>query len=239
MIYIAICDDDKTTAELLEQKAKEYLKQMKVMFDLQVYTNSMMLQGDIQEGSYFDIILSDIEMPEIDGMQLASHIKRYLPNAFVIFITSYIKYALDAFELSIFRYIPKNAIDSRLPHALKDAVQMVNHQAEHYYYIQTPGKMKKISYQNILYIQREGKNSVIVLTNGDTIKVRKSMKNVFDELKPGFFIYIDKGTIVNLAHILGIKDGNVELKNNIFLQTSQAKLEQIKSVLNDFWSEQI
>lgn len=239
MIYIAICDDNKKTVEELEQKVKEYLIQDKVIFDLKVYTNSMTLQYDIQEGQYFDIVLSDIEMPDFDGMKLASHIKKYLPNAFVIFITSHVKYALDAFELSIFRYIPKPAIDSRLSQALKDAIKMVNFQSENYYYIQKPTKMRKILYHNMLYIQRQGKNSEIVLINGETVKVRKSLAAVFSDLNPGFFVYIDRGTIVNLTHILSVRDGIVELKNGILLQVSQAKLEQIKRMLSVFWSSQI
>ncbi len=239
MIYIAICEDHEKTAKELEQKVKGYLHSDKIIFDLQVYTNSMTLQYDIQEGAYFDIVLSDIEMPDVDGMKLASYIKKYLPNAFVIFITSHMKYALDAFELSIFRYIPKVTIDSRLPQALKDAIQMINYQAEHYYYIQTATKMRKILYQNILYIQRQGKNSEIVLINDEVVKVRKSLSVVFEELCPGFFVYVDRGTIVNLVHILSVGDGIVELKNGVFLQTSQAKLEQIKSTLSEFWSSQM
>lgn len=239
MIYIAICEDNEKTAKELEQKVKGYLNSDKIIFELNVYTNSMTLQYDIQEGRYFDIILSDIEMPDVNGMKLASYIKNYLPNAFVIFITSHVKYALDAFELSIFRYIPKSAIDVRLPQALKDAIQMINYQAEHYYYIQTPTKMRKILYQNILYIQRQGKNSEITLINDEIVKVRKSLAVVFNELNPGFFVYVDRGTIVNLTHILSVGDGIVELKNGVFLQASQAKLEQIKSMLSVFWSSQM
>ena len=239
MIYIAICEDNEKTAKELEQKVKGYLNSDKIIFELNVYTNSMSLQYDIQEGRYFDIVLSDIEMPDVNGMKLASNIKKYLPNAFVIFITSHVKYALDAFELSIFRYIPKVTIDSRLSQALKDAIQMINYQAEHYYYIQTPTKMRKILYQNILYIQRQGKNSEITLINDEVVKVRKSLAVVFEELSPGFFVYVDRGTIVNLAHILSVGDGVVELKNGVVLQASQAKLEQIKSMLSVFWSSQM
>ena len=50
----------------------------------------------------FDLILLDIEMPESTGMEIAEKIKPYLPNVKIIFITSHIEYAIDAFELSIF-----------------------------------------------------------------------------------------------------------------------------------------
>ena len=146
---------------------------------------------------------------------------------------------MDAYELSIFRYIPKNSLNTRLPHALKDAINMINIQSEKYYTIEMPSRIEKIPYHKILYIQREGKNSVITLTDNSVTKVRKSLTQVFKELKSEDFIYVDRGDIVNLAHIMGIKDQIVELKNGIRLSASHSKLDQIKARLSEFWGEQI
>ena len=77
------------------------------------------------------------------------------------------------------------------------------------------------------------------MINDEVVKVRKSLAVVFEELSPGFFVYVDRGTIVNLAHILSVGDGIVELKNGVVIQASQAKLEQIKSTLSVFWSSQM
>ncbi len=239
MINIAICDDNEKAVEVLKSKVTMLLKEYNAYADVMTYTQSRMLQYDIQEGKAFDIILSDIEMPYIDGMDLVAYIKRYLPEVIIIFVTSHLKYAIDAFELSIFRYIPKNSIDVRLPHALKDAIHMLNLQTDEYYIIRMPTRVVKIPYQKIMYIQREGKNSVITLTDHSVVKVRKSLSQVFRELNSEDFIYVDRGDIVNLAHILGVTDGIVELKNGIRLSTSHAKLRQVKTKLNDFWGDQI
>lgn len=93
-------------------------------------------------------------------------------------ITSYLKYAVDAFELSILRYIPKNSLDSRLPHALEDAFNMINVQAD---------------------------NMVT--------KVRKSLAQVYKELMSEEFNFVNRGDIVNIAHVMGVKNSMVELKN--------------------------
>ena len=239
MIYIAICDDNEKTVGILKNKVNVFLKDSNVLADVVVYTQSRLLQYDLQEGKHYDLILSDIEMPYMDGMDLAAYIKRYLPEVLIIFITSHLKYAVDAYELSIFRYIPKNSLNTRLPHALKDAINMINIQSEKYYTIEMPSRIEKIPYHKILYIQREGKNSVITLTDNSVTKVRKSLTQVFKELKSEDFIYVDRGDIVNLAHIMGIKDQIVELKNGIRLSASHSKLDQIKARLSEFWGEQI
>ncbi len=239
MIYIAICDDNEKSVDILKNKVTVLLKEYNVLAEVIVYTQSRMLQYDIQEGRHFDLILSDIEMPNIDGMDLVAYIRKYLSEVLIIFITSHLKYAIDAFELSIFRYIPKNSIDSRLPHALKDAINMINIQANKYYTMQMPTRVEKIPYQKILYIQRKGKNSVITLIDNTVTKVRKSLAQVFKEVKSEDFIYVNRGDIVNMAHIMGVKDGIVELKNGIRLPASHARLEQIKVKLSDFWEDQL
>lgn len=239
MLYIAICDDDEKTVQTFESRVMAFLKTNNIIAKIEAYTNSRMFQYDIQEGKFFDLVLCDIEMPDIDGMKLSAYIKKLLPNVFIILITSHLKYAIDAFELSIFRYIPKNSLDIRLEHALRDAVNMIQLQSDQYYMIKMPSRIEKIQYHRILYIQRDGKNAVITLVDGTSTKVRKSLSQVYNELNSEDFIYVDRGDIVNLSHIIGIREGIVDLGNGIRIPASHAKLEYIKERLNDFWGEQI
>lgn len=239
MIHIAICDDNETSVKLLFERVTSYFREHRETIQVNTYTQSKMLLYDIQENRHFDLILTDIEMPHMDGMALAASIKECLPEVLILFITSHLKYAVDAFELSIFRYIPKNQLDVKLPLALEAAVQAIHLQEKEEYLIQTTTRLEKIPHRKILYIQREGKNSILVLTDGTAAKVRKSLTQVFGELKSDDFIYVDRGDIVNLAHIVSVKDGIVELKNGVHLPASQAKLEQIKERLNDFWEKNL
>jgi DNA-binding LytR/AlgR family response regulator len=228
MIYIAICDDEEKSVAELEKRVNLLLKENKILATISVYSQSKLLQYDIEEGKYFDLVLSDIEMPNMDGMKLAEYIKQYLPEALVIFITSHTKYAVDAYELSIFRYVPKSSIDLRLNHAVLDAVKLINSKSNRVYHINMPSRVEKIPYQKILYIEREGKNSIITMTDGSKTSVRKSLANVFKELDSEDFAYIDRGNIVNIQYIMKIKDESVELENGIRLLASHAKIEQIK-----------
>lgn len=239
MIHIALCDDNEKTAKILYNKVTYFLKKRETFAEISIYSQSQMLQFDIQDGKYFDLILSDIEMPTINGMNLAAYSKKYLPDVLIIFITSHMKYAIDAFELSIFRYIPKAEINVRLSAALDDALKMIELQADQYYFIQMPSRIEKIPYSKILYIRREGKNSIIELIDDSYSKVRKSLTQVYKEINTEDFIYIDRGNIVNIAHIVGVKNGLVELKNGVILPASHSKLELIKSKMIDFWGEKI
>lgn len=239
MIYIAICDDNKKSVEVLENKVSAWLKENHKRAEVHTYTQSQMLQYDIEEGQYYDLILSDIEMPQIDGMDLAAYMKRYLPDVLIIFITSHLKYAVDAFELSVFRYIPKNMIGEKLPRALTDAVKMIELQEDEYYCIQAAGRVEKIPYRQILYIYRQGKKCGILLKRRKRDKGEKKSQSGISGIKFGRFFYVDRGDIVNLAYVMNIRNSMIELKDGSRLLVSQGKLEEVKERLGKFWGEQL
>lgn len=239
MIHIAVCDDDNSAVMIHKEIAEHCLEQNGSAGKISVYGASDNLLYDITEDHFFfDLILLDIEMPGSSGMEIAEKIKPYLPNIKIIFITSHIEYAIDAFELSIFRYVPKNDISKRLPAAILDAVKLIELEEGRVYTIQTNSRMEKIPYKEIYYIERDGKNASIT-SSGGISKVRKSLQQVFGELDAEEFIYIDRGCIVNLIHIMQVKDGVAVLKNGESLPISRAHLQEVKVQINNYWGTHI
>ena len=234
VVKIAICDDVEKAVALHEKIVKACLQTQGVGYEITTYTQSRNLLCDItDDGFFFDLILLDIEMPGISGMELPQRIKNFLPNVKIIFVTSHTEYAIDAFELSIFRYVPKNNLEVKLATAVTDAAKMIELEAGQEYTIQTANRIEKIPYKDIFYIQRDGKNSSIVCSAG-TSKVRKSLQQVFDELNTSEFIFIDRGCIVNIIQIMKISDGMVVLKNSEQLPISRSHLQEVKQKINQF-----
>lgn len=239
MLHIAVCDDDSNAVQTHKQIAERCLTQCKSAGEISVYTDSANLLYDITEdGFFFDLILLDIEMPGGSGMELAQKIKPYLPHVKIIFITSHIEYAIDAFELAIFRYVPKDDIDTRLPAAIMDAVKLIMLEEGKAYTIRTNSRFEKIPYKEIYYIQKDGKNAGIATATGVS-KVRKSLQQVYEELGAEEFIYIDRGCIVNMIHIMQIKDGMAVLKNSVSLPVSRSHLQEVKEQINTYWGTHI
>ncbi len=239
MLHIAICDDDKAAVESHKNIMENYLKDCGSIGKIETYINSNNLLYDITEDKlFFDLILLDIEMPGSTGMEIAEKIKPYLPNVKIIFITSHIEYAIDAFELSIFRYVPKNDIDKRLPAAIQDAIKLIELEDGKTYTIQTNSRLEKIPYREIYYIERDGKNASITAAGGIS-KVRKSLQRIFSELGADEFIFTDRGCIVNMIHIMQIKDGMAVLKNGESLPISRSHLQEVKEQINHYWGMHI
>lgn len=239
MLHIAICDDDRAAVENHKNMTEHCLKDCGSIGKIETYTTSDNLLCDIVEDRlFFDLILLDIEMPGSSGMEIAEKIKPCLPDVKIIFITSHIEYAIDAFELSIFRYVPKNDIGKRLPSAIQDAIKLIVLEEGKSYTIQTNSRLEKIPYKDIYYIERDGKNASIA-TAGGVSKVRKSLQQVYGELDAEEFIFIDRGTIANMIHIMQVKDGMAILKNGVSLPISRTHLQEVKAQINHYWGTHI
>lgn len=239
VVKIAICDDEEKSVALHEHIVRECLQSEGIGYEITTYTQSRNLLYDItDDGFFYDLILLDIEMPGISGMEIPQQLKGFLPNVRIIFVTSHTEYAIDAFELSIFRYVPKNNLEVKLAAAVTDAAKLVELEAGQEYTIQTTNRMEKIPYKDIFYIQRDGKNASIVSSAGIS-KVRKSLQQVFDELNTPEFIFIDRGCIVNIIQIMKISDGMVVLKNGEQLPISRSHLQEVKQKINQFWGAHI
>lgn len=239
MLHIAVCDDDKDAVTAHTKIVEECLRQCEARGEIAPYTDSGTLLADIaDDGFCFDLILLDIEMPHKSGMELAGEIRPHLPDVKIIFITSHIEYAVDAFELCIFRYVPKHEIGRRLPSAVTDALRLILLEDGKAYTIQTNSRLEKIPCRDIFYIMRDGKNAAFT-TAGGVSKVRKSLQQVYAELGAEEFIFIDRGCIVNLIHIMRVHNSSVILRDGTSLPVSRSHLQAVKEQINTYWGTHI
>ena len=231
MYKLIIIDDEEKIASGMAQ----LFPWQNIGFEVvQVFTSARKALQYIAENPV-DVVLTDIEMPHMNGMELAATIRTYLPGALIIFITAYTKYALDAFELSAFRYIDKEMLPEKLPTAIRDAFRILHMQTDQYYPLSNTRMYRKLLLKDILYISREGKNSIFHLTNQTEIKERKSLNPVMEELNSSDFVFADRGIIVNLIHIVSIQDTMIELDNGEFLPASLARIKELKLLLQKLW----
>lgn len=247
MYHIAVCDDDSIYTDKINALVQRYCTRHQISAVVHMYNSSNALCHELtdwaQTGSAlsagaFDLYILDIEMPEMDGMELAALIRRIQTDALIIFITSHLEYAVESYQLSIFRYIPKQLLHARIPAALADAFHYLSLQEGKSFIYTSAGKLLKIPYKNIFYICKDGKNAVFHLTGGPE-KIRSSLRQVYQLLSGDDFIFIDRGYIVNISHIQGIKDNDVLLKNGIRLPVSSTRLAETKKAITLFWGKHL
>ena len=113
MIQVAVCDDDKILANIIENYVIEISKQYGVDIETEVYYKGQELLKDIESGIKYDLLYLDIEMEEDDGIKVAKKIRKIGLNVIIIYVSSFENYLRELFEVNAFRFIDK-PIDERI-----------------------------------------------------------------------------------------------------------------------------
>jgi DNA-binding LytR/AlgR family response regulator len=239
MIRIAICDDEKDMVSQVEKQTRLYFRTHCIETELTCYQSGENLLYDLEDEVHYDLLLLDIEMPGINGMNLAETIQKKIPGAKIIFITSHLEYAITAYEFSVFRYIPKSRMEEKLFLAFKDYYKLYSLERSEFYTVKVKNHVKQISYRDIVYILKDGKYAVLHLVNRQTLSVRKSLSQIFEEMEKEYFYFADRGCIINLANVIGMEGTKVLLRNQETVQISQAGSGEFKKAMLRFWERQI
>lgn len=234
-----ICDDDAAIVEQAKAVTKAVFHNNDCGVSITTYTSSVLLLSDILEYKPVDLAILDIEMPHYTGMQLAEEIKHRFPACCIIFLTSHIKYAVESYELQIFRYTPKSEIKTKLPVYIADAIHLLRIQKEQSYTILKCNNLEQLPYKQILCIEKDGKYSVITCVNNREIRIRKPLGQVVEELDAAEFALVDRGCVVNIALISRIGNHEVICKNGTRFSISCARLKETKVQIANYWGEKI
>lgn len=239
MLRISICDDEQDMLSKVQEVTELFFRTHCVDYSINTYQHSDNLQYDLQDGISYDLFLLDIEMPGMDGMDLAKEINTILPMAKIIFITSHLEFAVAAYEYSVFRYIPKNMIGEKLTAALEDFYKLYGLERNDYYLIKVKNHVEKLSYRDIFYVLKDGKYAVFYLRNKQIASIRKTLSQVYAEINQEYFYFADRGCIINLANVTGMDGENVIMLDGQHITISKSSVAEFKSILLHFWEKQI
>ncbi len=117
------------------------------------------------EGTSADVVLLDVRMPEMDGIEAAQHLHKLPRRPAVIFTTAFDAYALKAFELHAVDYLVKPIRQQRLQDALSrvqlqsgpalEVLQQLQSHARRHLSVQERGKVILVPVDKILYLRAE------------------------------------------------------------------------------------
>jgi len=171
---------------------------------------------ELLEEAPADVVLLDIRMPEMDGLEVAQHLLKLPEPPSVIFTTAYNDHALKAFELHAVDYLLKPIRLRRLHDALTrvraitplrlDVLQQIAPDARTHLSVQERGKVVLIPVPEILYLRAELKY-VTIRTTAREYLLEESLSKLEQEFS-GQFVRIHRSCLVAKAHIAGFeKDG--------------------------------
>ena len=225
---IAICDDENIYRQQTSTAIESISKSLDVIID--TFSNGNELINKFKSLPY-DLIILDIEMPEINGISLAKKLREISEDVYIVFLTSHIEFALEGYEVNALRYLTKPINHQKLKEIL-DYIAL-KQTKEEVLWIKTDEFEERIQLSDILYLEAQNQN-IAINTKNKTYITRYNLGDYEKELKDKNFIRIHRGYLVSLDKITTLGKNCVYLETGINLPVSRSKEKELKDALMSF-----
>ena len=235
MIKIAIVDDEEQTREQILQTLKENIQEQHEV-EIKLYVSGESFFEEIQKGEAADILFTDIQMQQLDGVELGKLVRRLCPDMYIVFITSYEEYAAESYRIEAYQYILKRDMKERLPAVLQKIYQEKQKESQNFFWIGGVTDQRKLYHKDIICIRKvKGQKYVeFVMVNG-AYKERLALHQIFEDLKSPAFIFAGRSYIINIDHVDRITTDAVYLEDGIKIQAGAETIQDVKTRIMEYW----
>ncbi|MBQ9947915.1 MAG: response regulator transcription factor [Oscillospiraceae bacterium] len=242
MIRIAICDDDKVYIEnVITPILNRAVKAQGVTAEIKEFTDGSLLISEFEQGSRYDIVLLDIDMPQINGKQVAEKL-RIIDSGFCLaFITSFRTEVFNTIPYRINAFIPKDSSENKL---LSELIRVI-------------GDYKAYSPECSLFeVANENGRSVVKIPIDDifcfccvrrTVYLKTGSKSYqltekkisafAEEYADKGFFEVCRGYVVNISKIKSVNSTDIELDNGEMLPLSRRRAKELLTRISEYVTE--
>ena len=218
MITVALCDNDVSYLKnTLYKSVLAAAHKAGIQADIRLFSNGIKLLKEYETGNRFDIVILDIDMPFINGKEIAERLRRMDFSFFLVFVSAYEKELENAIRYRISAFIPKNSDTNKMNDEFVRVFSeylLLSPQYE-VFEVLKEGILSafKVKLSNILGFYLSEKIIYLKTTTRDYILKERRFNEILERFLSKNFFECHRNYIVNLNRILEITDSFVILEN--------------------------
>ena len=229
MIRVAIVEDEAEIREQLMGYVQRYTRQYGTAFEVKTFADGLEILEDYRPA--YDLILLDIEMKHLDGMETARRIRELDPEVMLVFITNMAQYAIKGYAVGALDYVLKPVPYFAFSQQLRKAEEQLRRRARHYLALPVEGGMRRLDSSLIYYLESEGHRVHFYTEEGDFVAAG-TLKAFEEKLAERPFARCNSGYLVNLAQVKSVQQGMVQV-GAYELQVSRPRRKAFLAALAD------
>lgn len=199
-MHAAVCDDNITELSHISTILEEYRATRESSFSYEIFQNASELLDNLASGR-FDLLLLDIIMPALSGIEAAGEVRANGLNLPIIFLTSSREYAVESYRVNAADYIMKPIAKNALFAALDKQVREFKCEAD-YLAVKSVTNINKLYLSEIIYVEVRNHRLLFTLSDESVLEVTGSLGDYEkDLLADGAFFKPHRSYIVNLSYI--------------------------------------
>ncbi len=230
MIRIAIVEDEAAVREQLEGYFERYTRQYGTTFDIKTFPDGIEILDDYRP--VYDLILLDVEMKHLDGMETAQRIRALDNEVTIIFITNMAQYAIKGYAVGALDYVLKPVPYFAFSQQIQKAEEQLRRRQRHYLAVPVEGGLRRLDTARIYYMESEGHKVHYYTEDGD-FTAPGALKTLEEKLADRPFARCNSGYLVNLAQVKAVQQNTVEV-GPYELQVSRPKRKAFLEALTDY-----
>ncbi|MBD5103886.1 MAG: response regulator transcription factor [Ruminococcaceae bacterium] len=220
---IAICDDEQNQIEYISSVVSKWSSQNGCACDINVFNSAEAFLFEYEDNKAYDILLLDVEMKSITGIELAKRIRKDNNRSEIIFITSHFEFVGEGYEVDALHYLLKPIDDNKLIQVLNKAADKLSVEPT-FVVISCEDGTIKLYESDILYVEAF-LHYIVIHTKDKEYRIKESI-SAFEEKLSGDFYRIHRSYVVSLKHITRISRTSVNI-GNLELPLSRGKYDDV------------
>lgn len=224
---IAICDDSDADTQYVLDMVNRWAVSSDYTLQINTFHSAESFLFHYSKESDFDILLLDIEMGDMDGVEMAKKIRKDNDTIQIIFITGYSDYILEGYEVAALHYLIKPVKEEKLSAVLNRAVDKLT-KNEKTLHFETNGEMIRVPIYQIRYADVYG-NYVTIHANSD-ITVKMTLGELEKQLDERFY-RAGRSVIFNLTQISRVTKTEVKLNDGTSVNIPRGAYDGINQAI--------
>lgn len=231
MIRIGIVEDDAASAALLLDHLRRYERDHGEQFDVTRFADGAQVVAGYRP--VFDILLLDVEMPELDGFSAAEKIRQVDRDVVIVFITNMTQYAIKGYEVDALSYVLKPVPYFAFSQEIKRSIARLRRRSADYLLLTVDGGLVRVATEDIVFLE-SAKHRTTVHTVDGRYSVVGPLKALEAQLEGKSFFRCNSGYLVNLRHVLGVQGSSALMVGGHDLLISRPRKKAFLAALTDY-----
>ena len=222
-LNIAICDDEQNQIEYITSLVLSWSAREGNDCDIHAFTSAEAFLFHYEDDKAYDILLLDVEMKSMTGIELAKRIRKDNNRAEIVFITSHFEFIGEGYEVDALHYLIKPISTDKLAQVLTKATEKLSVEPPSVI-ITCEGETIKLYEADIRYVE-SFLHYIVIHTKDKEYKIKESI-SVFENRLSDDFYRIHRSYLVSLKHITRISRTSVNI-GHTELPLSRGKYDDI------------
>ena len=237
MVNLVICDDEPSARSLICKYVERFSEESGETFAITQFKNGEDLLHDYPVNC--DIILIDILMDMLNGIETAARLRQIDKDVCIIFITQTPQYALNAYKVHALGYLTKPVSYQDLCYELNEALRRLSVNKDEYIILKNQSETIKLNIRDIVFVEAQNHKLRFVMSNNEVHYYYGKLVDIEQQLENKYYFRCHRAYLLNLRWLNRVEGNDAILATGYTVPVSKSRRNELIQHLTDYLGNQL